>query len=310
MLASSLTCHVRELGFARNVFGVRDGGALAIGSELPRVERALDRVALDLASVSDVGAEMGAERIEHRKLALFRAPDDQVVAEVLQRLDVSRLDLVGVSDLEPTVGDWRGEVAVVHSLKIERVSLFSSRNIASRSGRLHEDERSGILVVSIAISGAFVSIRKREPAAATSNRPARPDEAIGCVGAYIRRERSGQTRRDEKHPYRNLPVDGGFVSAGLGLIEPGSGGLRHRPRRARPALRDRDPVLATLQLEAQGCVRKGHGGFDVSLPVREATNTGGRVRKRRQREALILPAHRIGRCTAVVTREPDDPFVQ
>ena len=135
----------RQLGLARHVLGVRHRGALPVGSELPSVERALDRTALDLASVSKVSAEVRTECVEHRKLALLRTPDDEVLAEVLQRFDVTRLDLVGVGDLEPAVGDRRGEKAVAHRQKIERVPLFFKSKHSRRSSCLHEEKRAGVL---------------------------------------------------------------------------------------------------------------------------------------------------------------------
>jgi len=72
----------------------------------------------------------------------------------------------------------------------------------------------------------------------------------------------------------------------------------------------RDPVGATLQLEAQRCVDERHGGFDVGLSVREAPDPRGRVGKGGQRSVWILPANGIGRRVAIVARQADDPFIE
>ena len=74
---------------------------------------------------------MRAKRVQHGQLTGLGTPDDQVSAEVVEGFDLTGLDLVGGGDLKPAIGNRRGEIALAllhRSLKIERVSLFSSRN--------------------------------------------------------------------------------------------------------------------------------------------------------------------------------------
>ena len=64
---------------------VGDVGVVALGVELPAVERAPDLAVLDLAAVAEVGAEVGAERVHHVGLVAGVAPGHEVTVEVVER---------------------------------------------------------------------------------------------------------------------------------------------------------------------------------------------------------------------------------
>src|SRR5262249_47441593 len=71
---------------------------------LPAVPRALDLLAHDLATDTEVGAEVLAEGVHDGQPAGVGAEGDELLAEVLQRLDLARLDRVGPRHLEPPAG--------------------------------------------------------------------------------------------------------------------------------------------------------------------------------------------------------------
>lgn len=167
-----------------------------------------------------------------------------------------------------------------------------------------------MFVVSVTISVEFPDVRKRECAPTTSNRPARPNEAIGRGESLPGRERGRQAWGDEQHPDRMLIVVGCVARSSLRLFEPRAGGGAHLVGCARPTLLDRDPVHATLQLEAQGCVVEWKRRFEVSRSVRKAPNPGRRIGERRRGAVPLFPANRILRRRTVVVRQPDDPLIE
>src|SRR5205085_2884211 len=80
---------------------VGDASAEAVSPELPLVEGAGDVVADHRAAVAEVGAHVGAEGVSQPGLRALRAPYHQLTAEVVERTDLLRRKLVGVSDSEP-----------------------------------------------------------------------------------------------------------------------------------------------------------------------------------------------------------------
>ena len=81
---------------------VRDADIAAVVVPLPAVERALDDLALDVAAVAEMGAEVFAIGVHHGQPPRLRAPRDHVAVEVLHPVHVADVDLVGPRDLEPT----------------------------------------------------------------------------------------------------------------------------------------------------------------------------------------------------------------
>jgi hypothetical protein len=65
-----------------------------------------------------------------------------------------------------------------------------------------------------------------------------------------------------------------------------------------------------LQLEAQHRTAERHRRFDVGVAIRETPHTGGRIRKRYQSAAWVLPANGTGRGTPIVACQAHDPLVE
>ena len=74
----------------RDGAGVRNVHAEAVAVKLPPVKRAGQRIALHLAAVAQMGAEMGTERFHHMRPASLGAKQHHVFIEVEQRLHVTR----------------------------------------------------------------------------------------------------------------------------------------------------------------------------------------------------------------------------
>src|SRR5205085_10258820 len=75
----------------------------------PAVKRAANAVALDLASYGEVGAQVGAVRVDEAGLANLRPVQDQVAPEVVERADVATGQLVRGRHHEPAVGNGEGK---------------------------------------------------------------------------------------------------------------------------------------------------------------------------------------------------------
>jgi len=80
---------------------VGDVFVLAIRAPAPAVIGAFDAVTVDGAVVSQVGAQVQAVAVEDVELAFLGAVRDEVLAEVVQRLDRARRDLRAPADHEP-----------------------------------------------------------------------------------------------------------------------------------------------------------------------------------------------------------------
>ncbi len=103
------------VGARRHVLRVGDVLAHALAAELPGVERAGDVLALHLAAVAEVRAQVGAERIEQAGFAALGAEQHQLLAEVLQRLHLAGGELARQADRVPAEGNGK-IVALAHGL--------------------------------------------------------------------------------------------------------------------------------------------------------------------------------------------------
>jgi hypothetical protein len=92
------------LGLGGDLVGVGDVLAGALGVELPAVEGAGDAVALHLAAVAEMGADVGAEGLERADLSILAAEQHDVAAEEVDGFHLSPGQLVGIADVEPAVG--------------------------------------------------------------------------------------------------------------------------------------------------------------------------------------------------------------
>ena len=77
------------------------------------MKRATDRVARHLAPMSEVRTEVRAECVQQGNLAALRPKEHEIASEILERQHGPGVELVGVGDLKPTVGN-RKRKAIVH----------------------------------------------------------------------------------------------------------------------------------------------------------------------------------------------------
>ena len=95
------------VGARWHVLRVGDVLAHALAVELPGVEGAGDVLALHLAAVAEVCAQVRAEGVEHARLAALGAEQHQLLAEVVQRLDLAGRELARQADRVPAEGNGK-----------------------------------------------------------------------------------------------------------------------------------------------------------------------------------------------------------
>jgi hypothetical protein len=97
------------------------------------VEGADQLFAVHRAAVTEVRAQVRAERVVQVGLAVVVTPEGEVLAEVLDRHDLADRDIARPADLEPSEGDRErralrhglapSRVMAVHHEKLERVPV-------------------------------------------------------------------------------------------------------------------------------------------------------------------------------------------
>src|SRR5690554_2217114 len=110
--ARHLNMPARERGLSRHPLRVGHLDAIAIRTKAPSVEGALNGLALYAAALTEMRAEVGAERVKDGKLARFGLKKNEILAEIFERNDIAGLNLVVIGDLEPAVRDRRGIITV------------------------------------------------------------------------------------------------------------------------------------------------------------------------------------------------------
>src|SRR5262249_4846812 len=99
----------------RDLAGVGDLDAVALAVPEPAMERAAQRIALDLATHPEVRAEVRAVGVEDPRGAARVAERDELAAEPMQPTHVAGGELVGVAGAEPAVGIGRKRKAIAHA---------------------------------------------------------------------------------------------------------------------------------------------------------------------------------------------------
>ena len=98
-------------------------GAPTRGAKAPRMERADDVVALDPPAVPEVGAQVGAVRIEQGRLAVLAPEQNVILSEVAKRLHSAGLEIGAPADEIPAVGEARRGRAVARERFLHERSI-------------------------------------------------------------------------------------------------------------------------------------------------------------------------------------------
>ena len=98
---------------ARAVGDLRARAGLAV--ELPRVEGASDRFALNATAFGEVSADVRAVGVEHPRISLAGAEEHHLVVEVADALNVADAEVLAPRDGVPAVRETGGaSILVVH----------------------------------------------------------------------------------------------------------------------------------------------------------------------------------------------------
>jgi hypothetical protein len=129
----------------RNLSRVGHVGALTGRIEPPSMKRTANRIALDLATVPEMRAEVRAIRVEDARFSGGRAPNHEVPIEVARRPDLFRLELLAEADDEPTSrepGHHRGRRSTCHAAMIVIQNVASIGTVSRTSlGALNRSGR-------------------------------------------------------------------------------------------------------------------------------------------------------------------------
>ena len=128
----------RALDLWRNRLGIGNFADHAGFIITPGVKRALEVIAIDLAAIAHMGTKMPAIGIEHARLAILAAPDDQIAAEIAQRLDLAdgefarqqrRIPAEGIGYVEPAFSHRRPALRFRQPPGFQRIALQAGQHL-------------------------------------------------------------------------------------------------------------------------------------------------------------------------------------